>query len=50
MIGLKILRFLLPPFHIWKYRYINWWFGTQANEGGWKDYQPPKEEDENKKL
>lgn len=37
MFGLKILRFILPPFHPLKYQYINWWFGKQANVGGWKD-------------
>jgi hypothetical protein len=37
MIALKILRFFLPPFHPLKYRYLNWWYGTQSNSGGWKD-------------
>lgn len=36
MIGLKILRFFLPPFHPLKYKYIKWWFGEQSNLGGWK--------------
>lgn len=35
MIGLKILRFLLPTFHSWKYKYIKWWFGKQSNKA-WK--------------
>ncbi len=39
MIGLKIIRWLLPPFHPLKYKYINWWFGKQANKGGWKDVE-----------
>lgn len=29
MIGLKLLRFFLPPFHPLKYRYINWYYGKQ---------------------
>jgi len=29
MIMLKILRFILPPFHPWKYKWINYWFGPQ---------------------
>ena len=29
MLGLKILRIILPPFHPLKYKYINWWFGKQ---------------------
>ncbi len=29
MIILKILRFLLPPFHPLKYRYINWYCGNK---------------------
>jgi len=37
MIGLKILRYVLPPFHPLKYRYIKWWFGKQAINGAWKD-------------
>lgn len=35
MIGLKILRFILPPFHPFKYKYINWWFGKQFYSGAW---------------
>jgi hypothetical protein len=42
MIALKILRYILPPMHPLKYRWINYWFGKQANTGGWKDYQPIK--------
>jgi hypothetical protein len=37
MIVLKILRFILPPFHPWKYKWIDFWFGKQGI-GGWKDY------------
>lgn len=37
MIGLKILRWVLTPFHPLKYKYINWWFGEQAKDGAWKD-------------
>lgn len=33
MFGLKILTFILPYFHPLKYKYISWWFGTQANNG-----------------
>lgn len=32
MIGLKILRFFLPPFHELKYKYIKWWFGKQSKK------------------
>ena len=37
MIILKILRFILPPFHPLKYKYISWWWSEQATDGGWKD-------------
>lgn len=40
-LGLSILRLVLPPFHPWKYRYINWAWGKQSNLGGWKDWQEP---------
>lgn len=35
MIGLKIIRFILPLFHPFKYKYINWYWGEQGNNGGW---------------
>jgi hypothetical protein len=37
MIILKILRFLLPPFHPLKYKWIAYWYGEQSTAGGWKD-------------
>jgi len=37
MFGLRVLRIILPPFHPLKYKYINWWFGEQSRDGGWKD-------------
>ena len=37
MLVLKLLRLILPPFHPLKYKYINWWYGQQAKDGGWKD-------------
>jgi hypothetical protein len=36
MLGLKIIRWILPPFHPLKYKYIDWWFGKQENKKAWK--------------
>lgn len=36
MLGLRILRLVLPAFHSFKYKYIEWYFGKQNNKGGWK--------------
>lgn len=35
MIILKLLRFILPPFHPLKYRWIEYWYGPQ--HGGYFD-------------
>lgn len=36
MFGLKLLRKLLPPFHPMKYKYINWYYGKQIDNGAWQ--------------
>ncbi|MEA5426814.1 hypothetical protein [Arcicella lustrica] len=35
MFVLKILRIVLPPFHLLKYRWINFWFGKQDGNDLW---------------
>lgn len=29
MLGLKIIRLILPAFHPLKYKYINWYYGNK---------------------
>ncbi len=29
MLVLKILRVILPPFHPWKYKWIDWYYGNK---------------------
>lgn len=38
MFILKILRFILPPFHPWKEKWIKYYFGPQSHDGAWKDF------------
>lgn len=33
MLVLRLLRLVLPPFHPWKYKWIDYWYGTQ--QGGY---------------
>lgn len=42
-IALKTLKFILPPFHPLKYKYIALVYGIQSKNGGWKDIDPKKD-------
>ena len=38
MLILKLLRFILPPFHPLKYKWIDFYFVKQDGDGAWGKY------------